>query len=76
MIQIALEGDVSWVTLNYLGSVNMCKAAMPLLISLPGECLLRDFIALNLCNTYIGFAPVEQNSKLEINNFNLEGTDE
>ena len=46
------------------------------LISLSGECLLKDITVLNLYDKYIGLAPKGQTSKLTINIFNSEGTDE
>jgi hypothetical protein len=63
------------MALNYPDSVLMYKTATKPLISLSGECLLKDITVLNLYSTYVGLAPMEQTSILE-NNFKLEGTDE
>jgi hypothetical protein len=63
------------MALNYPDSVLMYKTTMKPLISLSGECLLKDITILNLYNTNVGLAPKEQTNTLD-HILNLEETDE
>jgi hypothetical protein len=65
------------MVIPYPDSAIVYKAAEWPLISLSGECLLKNFKYIaRSCNRNISPAPIGRTSKLAIEKINSEGTDE
>jgi hypothetical protein len=77
VIKIIPGGDVIPVAIHYPQSAIVYKAAIKPLISLSGECLLKNLnCTARVYARNVDLAPMEQTSKLAIENINSEGTDE